>query len=290
VRRIVSLVALCALAGGSWTVAQERPLPAFDAFVARAKERLRTDAELQSSYTYTERRVEQKLDKRGGVTSETVRVFEVYPRLPGEEEPYRRLVEEDGKPVSPQKLEKQDRQRRKTVEAYVRRAASQTESDRRKAWQAYEKAVEERTREIDDIFNVFDVRMAGRDEIGGHDTIAFTLTPNPGARPRTDSGKMMQHFSARAWISESDYELVRVEVEAVDAVSFGLGLLGRLHEGATASFERRKVNDEVWLPARVAYGGSGRVLLVRTLRRGGGSEFSNYRKYTVDTSTTVDLP
>ena len=34
----------------------------------------------------------------------------------------------------------------------------------------------------------------------------------------------MTHFKARAWISESDYELVRAEIEAVDTLSFGLGL------------------------------------------------------------------
>jgi hypothetical protein len=288
-RQMVAVFVVCAM-GGVWGVAEERPLPEFDAFVARAKERLRTDAELQRSYTYSERQVEQKLDARGRVTSERVRVFEVYAPLPGEAEPYRRLIEEDGRPVPAERLERQDRERRRTVEAYSKRVSSQTESDRRKAREAYEKALAERTADIDDIFNVFDVRMTGRQVLGGHDTVEFTLTPRPGAKARTDSGKTMQHFTARAWLSESDHELVRVEVEAVRAVSFGLGLLARLHKGATATFERRKVNNEVWLPARVSYGGSGRMLLVRMLRRGGGSEFFNYRKFTVDTATSVDVP
>jgi hypothetical protein len=129
--------------------------------------------------------------------------------------------------------------------------------------------------------------MTGREAIGGHDTIAFTLTPRPDAKPRTDSGRMMQHFKTRAWISESDYELVRVSAEAVDDVSFGLGLLARLHKGTTASFERRKVNGEKWLPAKVIYRGSGRLLLLRRMRLGGTSEFSNYRRFTVDTSTEI---
>jgi hypothetical protein len=283
-------IVLCSIAGGSWSAAQDRPLPDFEPFVRHAKERLRTDAELQRSYTYSEREVERKLDKHGRVTSERVRVFEVYPALPGEDEPYRRLVEENGHPIAPEKLARQDRERRRAVEVYSRRVSGQTPSDRRRAWEAYEKALEERTEAIDDIFNVFDVRMVGRQAIGGHDAIEFTLTPRPDAKARTDSGRMMQHFTARAWLSESDHELVRVDVEAVKPVSFGLGLLARLHKGATATFERRRVNGEVWLPARVAYGGSGRMLLVRTVRRGGGSEFFNYRKFTVDTSTTVDLP
>ena len=269
--------------------AQERPLPAFEPFVAEVKKRLQTDADLQTGYAFTERRVEQKLDGDGRVKSESVKVFEVYPGLPGEE-PYRRLIEEDGVPVPAPKLEQRDRDRRKKVEEYAKEQAAQSDDDRRKALREYEKRVKERTEDIEDIFNVFDVRMVGREAIAGHDTIAFVLTPRPNAKPRTDSGKMMHHFNARAWISESDYELVRIEVEAVDTVSFGLGLLARLHEGATASFQRRKVDATVWLPEKVTYRGSGRVLLLRRMRLGGMSEFSNYRRFGVETSEKIAAP
>jgi len=109
-------------------------------------------------------------------------------------------------------------------------------------------------------------------------------------KPQTDDGKIMQHFKARAWISESDYELVRVEIEALDDLSFGMGLLARIHKGTTAAYQRRKVNGEVWLPAQVTWTASARVLLVRRLRLRGISEFSGYRKFTVDTSTTYTTP
>ena len=96
----------------------------------------------------------------------------------------------------------------------------------------------------------------------------------------------MSNFTAKAWVSESDYELVRVDIQAIDTVSFGLGLLARVHKGARASFTRRKVNNEVWLPARASYTASARIGLVKVMRVGGTSEFSDYRKFTVDTSTT----
>jgi hypothetical protein len=100
----------------------------------------------------------------------------------------------------------------------------------------------------------------------------------------------MRHFKARAWISEADYELVRVEIEAIDDLSFGLGMLARVHKGTVASYQRKKVNDEVWLPAKVTWTASARVMLLRRLRLRGVSEFSNYRKFTVDTSTTYTSP
>ena len=60
----------------------------------------------------------------------------------------------------------------------------------------------------------------------------------------------MKAFKGKAWLSESEYELVRLDVEAVDSVSIGLGLVARMHKGTTASFSRRKVDGDTWLPAR----------------------------------------
>ena len=267
--------------------AQERPLPDFDAFAAQVKAHLATDEERQSGYMFVERRIEQRLDAVGRQTKESVKVFEVYPGLPGEDR-YRRLIEENGMRVVPDELAKEDRERRQTVESYSRKIAS--ESDRRKADRELDKQRRKYAAAIDDLFRIYDIRMVSREAIDGHDTIFATLTPKARVKPATDDGKIMRHFNARAWISESDYELVRVEIEAIDDLSFGLGLLARVHKGTVAAFERRKVNNEAWLPAKVTWTASGRVLLLRRLRLRGVSEFSGYRKFTVDTSTTYTQP
>jgi hypothetical protein len=223
----------------------------------------------------------------GRVTDESVKVYEVYPGLPGEDR-YRRLIEEDGRPIPPDRLAKQDAERRKKAEEYARKQA--VASERQKDAREQAKAYREYSAAVEDIFRIYDIRMLRRESIDGIDTILATLTPKPGARPQTRDGRVMRHFKARAWISESDYELVRVEIEAVDTLSFGLGLLARVHEGTVATYQRRKVNGETWLPAEVTWTGSGRVLLLRRLRVRGVSEFSNYRRYSVDTKTTIGAP
>ena len=81
-----------ALALTAAPLAQERPLPDFNTFAAQVRKHLATDEERQSGYTYIERRTEQKIDASGRPTSESVKVYEVYPGLPGEPR-YRRLVE-----------------------------------------------------------------------------------------------------------------------------------------------------------------------------------------------------
>jgi hypothetical protein len=283
---VLSLV----FAGASLTaIAQERPLPEPRAFLAEVQKRLQTDEALQSSYTYVETRRQLRLDKNGRPTKETVKVFESYPGLPGEER-WDRLIAEDGKPVNAADLEKRDRERQKKAEKYVRRLEQEPEKVRREHARKREEYFREMKEVVDDLFIVYDMRMLRRETIDGHGTIVFDLTPRPNARPRRRDSRYMKDFIARAWVSETDYELARVEVEAIDTVSVGLGLLARVHKGTRASFTRRKVNDEVWLPASFSYTASARIGLLKTMRVGGVSEYSAYRKFTVGTSTTYTTP
>lgn len=282
-------VGLAFLIAGSTLSAQDRPLPDQQSFLAETRKHLQTDSSLQSSYVYVETRREQKLDKHGRPSEESVKVFESYPGLPGEAR-WERLVAEDGRPVPAEELAKQDRERQKKAVGMVQRLAEDASRERARQEREYQKARREREEAVNDIFNVFAIRMVGREQIERHETIAFQLTPRPDAKPKTSEGRQMKHFNVRAWISESDHELVKLEAEAVDTLSFGLGVLARLHKGARLSFLRRKVNGEVWLPAVASYQGSARVGLLLTLRRGGTSEYSGYRKYSVDTSATLEPP
>lgn len=261
---------------------EERPLPDQQAFLQETRQHLQTDSALQSSYMYVETRREQKLDKRGRVTSEAAKVFESYPGFPGEPR-WERLIEENGAPVAAARLEAQDRERRKKAEAFARRQRAEPQKEYARQVRAWEKYRDEATERVDDVFRVFDVRMLGREPIDGHDTIAFSLTPRRDARPRTREGGMMRRFSARAWVSESDHELVRLDAQAIADLPFAWGLLARLHKGARLSFARRKVNGEVWLPAVARYQGSARVGLFAMIRRAGTSEYSSYRKFSVST-------
>ena len=270
-------------------VAQERPLPDQQRFLDEVRKRLQTDSSLQSSYSYVETRREQKLDGRGQVKQESVKMYESYPGLPGEDR-WERLISEDGRPRSAAALEKEMRERQKKAEALAREATANPAGQQSRQQREYAAQRREFDAVIDDLLLVYDIRMERRESVNGHETIAFTLTPRPAAKPRTSEGSQMRAFAVRAWISESDRELVRVDAEATKTLSIGFGLLARLHKGAKLSFLRTKVNDEVWLPAQVSYSGSARVGLIAVFRRSGTSEFSRYRKFSVDTSTTYQSP
>jgi len=267
--------------------AQERPLPDKDAFLAETRRHLQLDSTLQRSYVYEETRKQLTVDKDGQTRETSVKVYESYPGLPGEDR-WERLISQNGNPVPLVERAQQDRQRKDKVTLMAARLNAEPDKERNRLAREREKQRQELDAIIDDMFAVFDIRMVGREQIEGHDTIAFALTPRPEARPKTKEGGQMMHFRVNTWISETDHELAKVEAVAIDNVSIAMGPLARLNKGATLTFTRRKVNGEVWLPASMNYNASVRVGLVFTTRRNGSSEFSNYRKYVVDTQTTFN--
>ena len=64
-----------------------------------------------------------------------------------------------------------------------------------------------------------------------------------------------------AWIDEQDRMLVKGEGRFLNDFKVGGGILADIKKGTNFSFEQRKVNDEVWLPAKVEGVGGVRALL-----------------------------
>ena len=258
------------------------PLPELDGFLQEVRLRLRSDQLLLSQYTYTEKQTMRRLDGKGKVSSVEERVYEVYPSLE-EDLNYRRLVSENGKPRNPKDLAKSDRDHDRKAQEWARKLEREgtDERARRLAKEAEEKRKEDRA--IDEMLALYRIRMTGREVLDGHDAILLEFEPRTGFKPRTREGKVLAKIAGKAWVCEADYEVIRVEVRLIDTISFGLGLLARLNKGATAEFQRRKLNDEIWLPAEARFTGTGRLLLLKGVRINATSEFSDYLKFSVET-------
>jgi hypothetical protein len=289
-RRLWALALVVAAASVAGRAAQEPPLPELQPFLAQARTRLQTDNERQRSYIYVETQRTRKLDSTGKPRSESVKVVESYPPLPGEDERWERVLEEDGKKKTEAELAKQDADRRKTAEGVAKRLSSENHADQAKMAQSRDRVRREAQQRIDDIFVVYEIKMVGRERIDGHDTIQLTLDPRSNAQPVTREGAWMKAFKCRAWVSETDHELVKLSVDAIHDLNIGFGMLARMNTGTQMSFVRRMVNGEAWLPARADYTIRARVLMLKRYDQGGTIEFSNYRKFSVDTSTTIATP
>lgn len=249
----------------------EAPLPEPGSFLAQVRGQMHTDDFLLDQYTFTERQTERRLDSDGKVKSVSSATYEVYPSAePGHT--YRRLVERDGKPLPPDDLAKEDRkQQEKEAKAAARSPSVQAERHRKE------------NEAIDELFRLYEIRFVGRVALEGRDAILATFSPRPAVETATKAGRILKKFAGRAWIDEKDRQLVRVEADLTDDLSFGFGILAKLRKGAHAEMTRRKVNNEIWLPSEVRFTGHARVFLVKGLNIDTLSEYSDYKKFTVET-------
>ena len=267
---------------GQETPSIDRPLPEVRGFLDKVRQGLHTDDYLLEEYTFTERRLEQRLDGNGRIKEEKREVFEVYPsaRAPFT---YRRLVERDGRPLPAAEIAEQDRDHEKKVAKATGGGATAEEKRRR----ALAEREQRERKVVDELFDIYDIAFVRRESLEGRLAILVTFQPRPGIKPSTRAGKVMQKFSGRAWVDEEDYQVVRAEAELLDTFSYGLGVLARLYKGAVASFQRRKVNGEVWLPSEARFRGKARLLLLKGLHVDSRSEYSDYKKFQVATDEAI---
>ncbi len=251
-----------------------RPLPETAAFIEEVRQNLRSDRQLLEQYTFTEKRVEQRLDGKGAVKKTKTDVYEVYPSLESGRM-YRRLVARDGVPVPEKELAEQDRKHEARVEKAERRSAEDDE-DRR-----------EEERIVEELPRIYEVGIVGRETMDERSVIVVAFAPRPGYKAVTKGGRFLQKITGRAWVDEEDRQLVRVEARLLDNLGVGPAGIVRLQKGATSYFHRRKVNGEIWLPSDARFTGAAKVLLFF----GGGIdavfEYGDYKKFTVSTETAI---
>jgi len=283
--RVARVVTGLSLLAAPFALAQQppKPMPDTRAFLEEVRRNLASDETLLENYTFNEEYVERRLDSGGGLKKVKQELFQVYPSVePGKV--YRRLVAVDGRKLSDEELAEQDKKHEAKSERRLSRHAGEDEEERRAR---LEGDTEKERDVVDEVFRMDDIRIAGRELIDGRPTIVVTFTPRPDYKPVTKGAKVIQKLDGRAWIDEEDKQLVRLEGRLLENVGVGPAKLARLQKGATAWFQRRKVNNEIWLPAEARFTGAAKVFLFFGGRMELQSRYSDYKKFSVGTEESV---
>ena len=228
---------------------EPRPLPAPQPFFEAVRANLARSQEAQNLFAYKERRTDLRLNPFGRMGTGETRVIAVTP-IEGGKALTRRLIERDGKPV--------------TDSVPSRREIRMTERGRSV---------------VDDVAATLDVRIDRRDSFEGRDAIVATFTAKRDASPRTREGRLVRGFAGEIWIDELAREVLKVEATAIDDLTYGYGVLGRLNEGAKVSVRRQRIADDLWLPVSIRFNGEGRALLfLRKLTINFAVDWFDYRR------------
>lgn len=222
-------------------------------------------------YTYTERDIQNDLDGKGQTKKTETKTYDVL-EIYGEQ--VQRLIAKDDKPLSAKEAAKEDEKIQKIID----KRKNESEEQRKKREQKEEKDREEGRKWVKEIADAYNFKLIGTELVGGREAWVIQGEPRPGFQPHLKYANMLPKFHGHVWIDKADLQMSKLDVEALDTISFGL-VLARLHKGTRFMLEQTRVNDEVWLPRHVTFKFDARVALFKGYKMDGEQTFSDYKKY-----------
>ena len=229
----------------------------------------------QRDYTYIQREEEHKLDGDGRLKSTEARTYEIMVLY---EEPVRKLIAKNDKPLSDSDAKKEDEKIQKVIE----KRKNESENDRKKRREKQEKDREEDRQFVKEIADAYNFRFVGQQSLEGRETLVIDGDPRPGYEPHMKDAKFLPKFRFRAWLDQAEKQWVKLDIQCIDTVSVGLFLL-RLHKGSNIQLEQVRVNDEVWLPRHIALQLDARLALLKGVNISEDVTYRDYKKFRTDT-------
>ena len=229
-----------------------------------------------ADYTWVGRSHERHFDSHRRVTSDKREAWE---SLVLDGEPFRRLLERDGKPLPPDEQRKEQQRFDKATD----KLEHETPEEKQRHAAEYQKWRRRERAFLLEIPDAYDLRLEGSETIDGQDAWVISGTPKPGYRPKTRDGAALLRIRGKIWIEKAGYQWVRIEAQTTATISYGL-FLARLNPGARLEFEQQRVNGEVWLPKREYVSGSGRIGLIKRLAEDEEVTWNDYKKFRVEST------
>ena len=236
--------------------------------VRKSLDRDQSNFERLKNYTYQQRSEAREYDSNRKLKKTEVETFEI---LVLARRPYARLISRDDKPLSA----KEERKAQEELEK---------ESAKRMRESASDKAKIEKERELErkyfrEIPNAFVLRILGVEQVSGKPAWVIEAEPRKGYKPPSlPSANLLTKVRGKFWIDQAEHQWVKADLEAVDVLSFGLGLF-RIAPGGAIHFEQTRVNDEVWLPARATIRADARLAFIKKVHGEYDITFKDYRKF-----------
>jgi len=227
------------------------------------------------NYTYHQRDEERAYDKQGKLKKKESQTYEVL-ILGGHD--YERLIAKDDQPLP----EKDVRKEQAKLDQEAEHRAHESEADKAKI----EKQRLEERKFLDEVPQAFAFRLLGEDEVSGKPAWVIQADPRRDYKAKDRRAKLITKLHGKVWIDKNEYQWVKVEAEASDTVSFGLGLL-RIEPGATVRFEQTRVNDEVWLPASAKIYANAKVAIFKNFHSEIDITFQDYKKFQSDSHLVI---
>ena len=228
-----------------------------------------------AEYAFKQTETDREINSKGELKKETVKVYEVFP-LPNRE-PVQKLISENGVPLSPERVAKEDRRVREEFE----KAEREKEKDEKKVAQRRAER-EKKDTEISPFLKVCEFVSPRRELLAGRETIVFDFRPRAGFKPKNREESLIAKLIGVVWIDPVDKQVIRLEARLAEGFKMAGGLLVSLKPGAALVIEQTRMAQGVWLPRFAHLNLSVKVLLFAGGDFNKTVEWSDYKHFAGD--------
>jgi hypothetical protein len=264
--------------GGTKPEEAVRPLPDIPALMHAVEANQRKSETIEKDYMYHSVHTQEETDRHGGVKKMETKEFDVF-WINGV--PVHRLTKKNGKELNADELKKENEQIDKEVAKSKEKRAKADEKGADSDPHGNELVPVSRLLELGSFTN------ARRVQLNGRDTIVVDFVGNPKAKTKNRFEDVIRDLAGTAWMDEQDRMLVKAQGHFLNNFKIGGGMVVNIQKGTNFAMEQRKVNNEVWLPAKVEGHGAARALLFFNFNGNFQAVESDYRKFK---ATSTILP
>jgi hypothetical protein len=255
-----------------------RPLPDIAALVLSVEANQRVAESVRKDYLYHSVQIEQEVDGSGKVKKTTTREYDSF-WLEGV--PVNKLVKKDGRELTPDEQKKESER----IDKEVASARAKKEKGDAKGKETSPRGDDMIT--ASRIFELGTFSNPRRVSLDGRDTIVVDYAGDPKAKTRNRGEEVIRDLVGTVWIDEQDKVIRKSEGHFLNAFKIGGGLVANIRKDSSFAMEQKKVNGEVWLPAKIEGQGAIRILLFANFNGSMQVQMSDYRKFK---ATSTILP
>src|ERR1700722_17601064 len=199
------------------------------------------------------------------------------------------LVKKDGQLLSDDERKKEKTRELKQIETLEKEADKKEKKDA-KAEQEGKDPNEDEEVSMETFLRACQFVNPRRERFRGADVLVFDFEPNVEFKPHTLMEKIITKLGGVIWIDEKALDVARIDAFFVSDVKIAGGLLANVEKGTRIILEQEFVNNEVWLPTYQEVHVDVRFLMVKGIRADESTRYSDYKKFNVQTISTIGKP
>jgi hypothetical protein len=187
--------------------------------------------------------------------------------------PYYRVIALNGKPLTSD----QERQQSSKEAAEMQKRRVESQSDRQKRIQKYERDRQRDHAMMGQLTIAFNFTLVGQHTVKGRPVWVLRATPKPGYQPTNRDTQVLKGMQGELWIDQRTFQWVRVTAQVIEPVSIE-GFLATVEPGTRFELEKAPVGDgAVWFPEHFSSRANAKILGVWNHREHEDNAFWDYQ-------------